>query len=465
MANYQMNPALRETWMTQARNKVICGGRASSKSHDAAGMAVFLAANFKLKFLCVRQFQNKITDSVYTLLANKIDESDYRGEFRITNNSIIHKFTGSEFIFYGLARNIDEVKSTEGVDVLWCEEAHALTKEQWEILEPTIRKDSSECWIIFNPQFITDFVWQYFVVKKPDDTIVTYINYPDNPFLSATMLKVIDNAKKIMTDDEFRNIYLGEPKSNNDMSVIPYKYLVAATDAHKKLDWPELGPDAIKQVGFDVADDGDDDNALTYTEGNILRHVEFWRGLEDELLQSCSRVFNFAVEHDARIVYDSIGVGATCGSKFKELNDSRAGVGLGGVEYHAFNAGSGVPDPDEVYLELPHTTITVGEHFENAKAYEWFTFAQKLRNTYEAVTFGANYPVEDMVSIDSGMPNLEALFLELSTPHKKFSLNGKSMVERKQDLRKRGIPSPNMADSAIMSVLTPTQESRGILDF
>ncbi|EPO2685815.1 phage terminase large subunit, partial [Shigella flexneri] len=78
--------------------------------------------------------------------------------------------TGSEFVFYGLWRNIEEIKSLEGIDVLWLEEAHALTEYQWKILEPTIRKEGSECWFIFNPGLVTDFVWRNFVVDPPEGT-------------------------------------------------------------------------------------------------------------------------------------------------------------------------------------------------------------------------------------------------------------------------------------------------------
>ena len=103
---YQLNPALKEVWKTKARYKVIYGGRASSKSHDAAGFAIYLAANFKLKFLCVRQFQNKISESVYTLLKDKIEISDFKDEFNLLKNSIEHKRTKSEFLFSNLRNEV-----------------------------------------------------------------------------------------------------------------------------------------------------------------------------------------------------------------------------------------------------------------------------------------------------------------------------------------------------------------------
>lgn len=158
-----LNPALRDFWSRAAndngepiRNRVLYGGRASSKSWDAAGFAIFLAQKYKVKFLCARQFQNKIEESVYALLVATIDRFGLRAQFRILDNKIIHRRTGSEFVFYGLWRHINEIKSLEGIDICWLEEAHALTEDQWRVLEPTIRKAGSQFWIIFNPQLSTD---------------------------------------------------------------------------------------------------------------------------------------------------------------------------------------------------------------------------------------------------------------------------------------------------------------------
>lgn len=109
-------------------------------------------------------------------------------------------------MFYGLWRHIDEIKSLEGIDICWIEEAHNLTEEQWNILEPTLRKEGSQFWIIFNPRLVTDFVYRRFISNTPPDTIKKQINYVDNPFLSATILKVIE-AKRNEDEEEFRHIY------------------------------------------------------------------------------------------------------------------------------------------------------------------------------------------------------------------------------------------------------------------
>ena len=158
-----LNPVLREFWLTPARERVLYGGRASSKSWDAAGFAIYLARSYKLRIMCVRQFQNKIEDSVYSLLKDQIERFGLMHEFKILKTKIVHRYTGTEFLFYGLWRHITEIKSTEGVDICWMEEAHALTEAQWEILEPTLRNEDSQFWIIFNPKLVSDFVYKRFV--------------------------------------------------------------------------------------------------------------------------------------------------------------------------------------------------------------------------------------------------------------------------------------------------------------
>jgi PBSX family phage terminase large subunit len=164
-----LNPALRSFWATPARNRVLYGGRASSKSWDAAGFVIYLANRYKLRVCCARQFQARITDSVYTLLKTQIERFNLSHRFDVQRDKIYNTATGSEFLFYGLWRSIDEVKSLEGIDILWLEEAHNITEEQWEILNPTIRKENSQIWIIFNPRFASDFVYKRFV-RNPRQT-------------------------------------------------------------------------------------------------------------------------------------------------------------------------------------------------------------------------------------------------------------------------------------------------------
>ena len=438
-----LNPCLREFWMTKARNKVLYGGRASSKSWDAAGFATYLADNLKLRVLCTRQFQNRIDESVYSLLKIQIDRFGLNHRFKITDKSIINKFTNTEFLFYGLARNINEVKSTESVDILWIEEANSLTEEQWKVLEPTIRKEGSQIWLVFNPGLITDFVYQRFVVNPPPDTIVRKINYNENPFLSQTMKNIIEAAKE-EDYDNYMHIYEGEPLNDDEMSVIKRSWIIAACDAHIKLG---INPSGAHRLGFDVADAGEDACALVASHGSFTYWSDTWKGKEDELLKSCTRVWHKARETSSKIVYDAIGVGATAGAKFNELN----ALNQHQLSHEKFFAGGSVIKPDAFYDA--DAKIRNKDFFSNVKAQAWWLVADRLRNTYNAVINGQKFNEDEMLFIDANMPNLTALIDELSTPKKDYDLAGRVKVESKKDLAKRDVSSPNLADAFIMANL------------
>jgi phage terminase large subunit len=446
-----LNPALRDFWLAPARNRVLYGGRASSKSWDAAGFAIFLAQQCKVRVLCARQFQNRIDESVYALLKLQIARFGLGELFDIQQNKIICKVTGSEFLFYGLWRSIDEIKSMEDIDILWIEEAHNLTEEQWKVLEPTIRKQGSQIWVIFNPKLATDFVYKRFVVNPPPDTVKRLINYTENPFLSETMLRVIE-AAKVEDFDEFQHVYLGVPKENDDDSIIKRSWLMAAVDAHTAIGFE---PEGRKRLGFDVADSGADKCANIYHHGSVALWADQWKAGEDELLRSCTRTYSAAMERGAEIIYDSIGVGASAGAKFSELNAADAAQGRR-IQYHKFNAGAAVWKPDSEYQR----GIKNKDMFANLKAQTWWRVADKMRDTYNAVRRGEKFDVSDLVSLSSDMPYLDALIDELSTPKRDYDNAGRVKVESKKDLAKREIPSPNLADAYVMCHMPYTEPMR-----
>lgn len=393
-------------------------------------MAASLAQQYQTRFLCVRRYQNKIKESVYTLIKDQIDRFEMPG-FNILATSIEHA-NGSEFVFYGIERNTDEIKSFEGADVLWIEEAHNLTKEQWQILKPTIRKQGSEIWISFNPKLVTDFVYQRFIVNPPADTRVRLINYLENPFLSDTAKADIEDLKA-EDYEEYEHIYLGVPRTDDDMAVIKRSWLEAAVNAHEKLGMDLSG---ARTVGYDVADSGEDKNAVAVFDGAICTDIDEWKAPEDELAQSAKRAWAHVC--NGKMLYDSIGVGAHTGSTLKEQ-----GVKGG---YFKFNAGGAVVNPDRDYAPK----IKNKEKFENLKAQAWQDVADRLRNTFNAVNKGMKYKPDELISLSADLSKLERLKTELATPRKRFSKRGLDMVETKDELAKRGIASPNLADAFIM---------------
>lgn len=439
-----LNPNLREFWFKdgkpapenyrKARHRVLYGGRMSSKTWEFAGMAAGIASQYRTRFLCVRRFQNKIKESVYTIIRDQIDNFALAG-FNVLASEIRHA-NGSEFVFYGIERNTDEIKSFEGADVLWIEEAHNLTKEQWQVLEPTIRKEGSEIWVSFNPKLATDFIYQRFVVNPPPSTIVRLINYDENAFLSETARSVID-AMRDESPEDYEHVYKGVPLANDGSSIIKAAWLDAAVGAAEKLGL-ELG--GVRAVGYDVADSGDDSNAAVVFSGATCIDLDEWKAPEDELAQSAKRAWSHVGK--GRLVYDCIGVGAQVGSTLKEA-DIPSG-------YHKFNAASSVALPDAYYAP----GIKNKEKFENLKAQAWQDVADRLRNTYNAVTKGMEYPASELISIDPGLPKLARLKIELSTPRRRYSKRGLDMVETKDELSRRGVESPNLADGFIMGACT-----------
>lgn len=442
-----LNPALQDFWKTKADIKVLKGGRASSKTWDCAGFAVFLAANYTVKFLCMRQFQNKIKESVYAILCIQIERFGLRNEFDILASEIRHRETGSSFHFYGIHRDIAEIKGFEGADIGWIEEGEGLTKDQWTVIEPTIRSEGAECWILYNPRLVNDFVETF--VDNPDrGVLVRQINYDENPFLSSTMLRKIERMKED-DYDEFGHIYLGIPKTDDDDVVIKRSWIEAAIDAHIKL---EIKPSGVHTIGFDVADGGNDKCSQVHAHGIVNLFLESWKAKEDELEESCSRVYNKAVNLGAAIKYDSIGVGAGCGGHFKNFNAERAkDRTYTPVKYSKFIAGAKVENPDGYYVDDDDQRIKNTDFFENLKAQQWWVVADRFRNTYNAVTRGKEFDESDLISISSQISGLGNLVTELSTPKRKFSKSGKVMVESKDDLKKREVESPNDADAFIMA--------------
>ena len=430
--SFKLNPLLRDFWTTPKPYKLLKGGRFSSKTHDAGGMAAYLSRTYSLRFLCIRQFQNRISDSVYTVIKEKIYQAGWQDEFDIGVATIRHKTTGSEFLFYGMARNIDDIKGTEGVDVCWIEEGEGLTEDQWAIIDPTIRKENAEIWVLYNPKLMTDFVQAKLPALLGDACVIRHINYTDNPFLSDTAKAKAERLKQA-DPDAYRHIYLGEPLSNDDASVIKYQWIEAAINAHLTLGL-ELG--GARAVGYDVADSGADKNACAVFNGAICTTLDEWAAPEDALAESTKRAW--ALTQGGRLIYDSIGVGAHVGSTLKEM-----GVP---AQYFKFNAAGAVVQPDRDYAP----SVKNKAKFENLKAQAWQDVADRLRNTYNAVTKGEVFEPQELISIAGDVKHLEQLKIELAAPKRRYSKRGLDVVESKDDMKKRGIASPNIADAFIM---------------
>jgi phage terminase large subunit len=178
-----------------SRYRVLYGGRGGAKSWGVARALLIKGAKQPLRILCAREFMTSMRDSVHKLLCDQIDELGMMGIYEITQNTI-RNVNGSEFNFVGLRNNIANVKSIEGVDICWVEEAQTVSAVSWNTLIPTIRKEGSEIWISFNPELETDETYQRFVINPPENSVVTKINWNDNPWFPDTLRLEKDALKQ-----------------------------------------------------------------------------------------------------------------------------------------------------------------------------------------------------------------------------------------------------------------------------
>jgi phage terminase large subunit len=200
------------------RYKVLYGGRGGAKSWGIARALLILARQKTLRILCAREYQNSIKESVHKLLSDQIEAMGLAGEYEILQAEIRHRLTGSLFMFKGIRHNVQEIKSTEGVDICWLEEAQSVTGESWDILIPTIRKEASEIWISFNPNLSTDETYKRFILEKNDDAFIVKISWRDNPWFPEVLKKEKDKLK-LKDPDAYLHVWEGECKKSLDGAV------------------------------------------------------------------------------------------------------------------------------------------------------------------------------------------------------------------------------------------------------
>lgn len=220
--NYEIPEKLLFFLNEKKRYKVAYGGRGSTKSWTAAGCLLLIAMQSKVRILCTRQLQTSIKDSVHKLLSDTIVRLHLEPYFEITRDTI-RCYNGSEFIFKGLQSQTIEIKSIEGIDYCWVEEAQSVSEDSWSILIPTIRKEGSEIWVTFNPDRQEDATYQRFVVNPPPDSIVQLINYNDNPWFTDVLRKEMEYDKSV-DYGKYEHVWLGKTVINTEAQIYHDKF-------------------------------------------------------------------------------------------------------------------------------------------------------------------------------------------------------------------------------------------------
>jgi phage terminase large subunit len=171
------------------RYKVIHGGRGSAKSWSVARALVSIGATKPIRVLCARETQKSIQESVHRLLKDQIESLGLDQFYTIQENKILGT-NGTEFTFAGIRQQgVFNLKSYEGTDICWVEEAQVVTKKSWDVLIPTIRKPGSEIWVTFNPELDTDETFSRFVVRPPEESVIIEMNWQDNPWFPPELDK------------------------------------------------------------------------------------------------------------------------------------------------------------------------------------------------------------------------------------------------------------------------------------
>lgn len=196
------------------------GGRSSGKSHFFAEMLIEQMIMKPTRAVCIREIQKSIKESVKRLLEDKITAMGLRDQFHPELETEIRCKNGGFIIFQGMQNHTaDSIKSLEGYDIAWVEEAQTISKTSLDLLLPTIRKDDSEIWFSWNPKGKKDAVDMLLRgPQKLDKAIVVEANYLDNPFCPQKM-KDLAESEKARDPDNYLHVWKGHYKLTLDGAV------------------------------------------------------------------------------------------------------------------------------------------------------------------------------------------------------------------------------------------------------
>jgi len=222
-------PKAFEFLRTPKRYKSAYGGRGSSKSHSFARTLLVRGLEQPTRVVCGREIQKSIKDSVHQLLSDIIRSNEILNSHYEIQESIIKAKNGSDFKFRGLKHNTSDLKSLEGTDIFWIEEAENVSDNSYEILIPTIRKPNSEIWATFNVKNISDPTYRRFITEAGDDTISRKVSWRDNPFFPE-VLRLEMEKLKASDVEAYNHVWEGEPDTRRSGAVFAKQLSKARED-------------------------------------------------------------------------------------------------------------------------------------------------------------------------------------------------------------------------------------------
>lgn len=205
--------------LSHARYKGACGGRGSGKSHFFAELMVEECVRKTTRCVCAREIQSSIKMSSKQTIEDKIKKFKLENEFEILNNRIINTRNGSTIDFIGIQNHtVSSIKSSEGIDILWFEEAQTMSMLSFTSIRPTMRKEGAEMWFSWNPRHPDDPI-EILRSDPPPNTIVVEVNYYDNPWFYETSLKDDMEYDRARDVDTYNHVWLGQFEQNSEAKV------------------------------------------------------------------------------------------------------------------------------------------------------------------------------------------------------------------------------------------------------
>lgn len=388
----QVAPKL-EIFRQAAPYKLTYGGRGSSKSWGIASLLVQELTENPHRLVCCREVQKSIAESSYRLIVDTILRLQKKG-WEIKNETIDHE-NGSHIIFRGLRdmRASRSIKSLEGYDRCWLEEAQSISKESLDLLIPTIRKDGAEIWACWNPETPDDPIER---LKKREGAVCVELNWQDNPWFTEKS-RADMQADYDEDPDNAEHVWGGKFRKQGDNCIMNR---VSIREAMNRI----ADNEGAISIGVDCARYGNDRTTMFKRKGLQLIDYKVYKktSMVDE-----ANYFEIFCDRDKN-VHACIDGGGVGGGLIDILRDR------GYRNITEVNFGEKAMDSDK---------------YDSAASELWFTF-----------------PLSE-----AGIMDIPELMNELSDRRYKFNNKGQKCVESKDDYKKRhGGKSPDLADGLLL---------------
>ena len=383
------------------------------------------------RVLCGREVQKSIEESARQAIVSQIDKTGRRGLYRVFRH-YIETPRGGRIMFQGLSqssRTDEQVRSMDGLDLLWIEESQYITPHTRELVYPTIfRVPQAEIWCTFNPRYRGDPVYQDFVIgRRSDQATVMFGNFLDLPSEWRSAEQEMERLACLRDEpDRYPHIWLGEPDDAGEArKVMSYALVQACENAWVKYErrLQDILSDGRPFVGLDIADTGADRNAMVTRFGPAIMSAERWNA--PSFAETTIRADRHCREVGAVALYydEGGGYGAGVYSHLRQLGS------VNSLPYavRGVNFGAAVEAPLSAYTR----TQTNADYFARRNAQMAWALRQRATRTKRLMD-GEDIPLEQCLFIDPSIERVtrELLKTQMSQPEWEENTTGHIVIDK-----------------------------------